>query len=71
MLTETLLRIPFIVTGRCSPATTPHWLLQKFFPGGFCIIVYSITGGFLYNRRCRSLKKVYERMFKISTQVLS
>jgi hypothetical protein len=26
MLTETLLRIPFSVIGRCSPVSTPHWL---------------------------------------------
>jgi hypothetical protein len=29
MLTETILRSPLIVIGRCSPALTPHWLQGK------------------------------------------
>jgi hypothetical protein len=28
MLTETLVRIPSIVIGHCSPASTPHWLQE-------------------------------------------
>ncbi len=29
MFTETLIRIPFIVIGRFTPASTPHWLSLK------------------------------------------
>ncbi len=39
MLTETLLKIPFSVIGRCSLVPTTHWLQGKYL---------LVTGGYRY-----------------------
>jgi hypothetical protein len=57
MLTQTLLRIPFSVIGRCFLVTTSHWLSQ----------VASCMDFQCQNRRfLESLKRVSRRIFKIS-----
>jgi hypothetical protein len=50
MLTETLLKIPFSVVGRCSLVPTFHWRQGKcarIVTGGF-LGFFRITGGFLF-----------------------
>ncbi len=76
MLTETLFRISFSVTGQCSLVPTSHWLQ------GNCAKINFVTGGFPFyftesqTTSCMffsvkiaafgSLKRVTRRIFKIS-----
>jgi hypothetical protein len=70
MLTETLLRIPFSVIGRCSLVPTSHWLQGKYTRVNLCILQnhkrLPVTIFCVKIAALGSLKRVSGRNFKIS-----
>jgi len=81
LLTETLLRIPFAVIGRCSLVTSSHWHREN---AQELTRHRRLPVWFYKNHRClpgsnfsvkiaalRSLKRVTWRIFKISKYVIS
>jgi hypothetical protein len=79
MLTETLLRTPLIVTGRCSPTLTPHWLQGKsakiyLSQAAFGMILQdhrqlSVSTIMFKIAAVDSLKRISDRIFKISKYI--